>query len=295
MLGTGYEPIILIICHVGCIIPIFLWQQSVMFISSQMNPPKTFKIQMYLAYMAEGEIKPDKGRRTFLKAMMILSAGIAAAGVLKGAVTDIITPSFGISSFPTLILVDASGKPITPSSIPVNTPTTWLFDYPLQDEPNFLLNLGDSSGNPVSVSPYDVLIPATGETYSFKGGVGPNNSIVAYSAICQHLGCIPPEIHYYPPGQAVPGTPFSGSGNPGFIHCSCHGSTYDPLKGAEVITGPTSRPLPNTALSYDPSTGKISAVKVVGPTIYGKPSNLSGGTPFPSNATSTVVTNTGVP
>ncbi|MGC8505409.1 MAG: Rieske 2Fe-2S domain-containing protein [Thermoplasmata archaeon] len=245
--------------------------------------------------MDDKEEELNKGRRTFLKAMIVLSAGAAVAGVLKGAVTNIITPLVGISAFPTMELVGADGKPLLYSDIPVNTPTTWLFYYPLTNDPNFLLNLGDASGNPVNVPPYEVPIPATGSTYKFNGGVGPKGSVVAYSAICQHLGCIPPEIHYYPPTQTVPGTSFSGSSNPGYIHCSCHGSTYDPLKGAAVITGPTSRPLPNVMLKYNSSKGTFSAYSMVGPTIYGKISDLSGGTPYASSATTVTVTNTGIP
>jgi len=52
-----------------------------------------------------------------------------------------------------------------------------------------------------------VLVLATGSTYDFPGGVGPYKSIVAYSAICQHLGCQPPEIHFYPPEYMKVGMP----------------------------------------------------------------------------------------
>ncbi len=237
----------------------------------------------------------DQGRRTFLKTMIVVAAGAALAGVLKGVVSEIISPQVGLSSFPTLQLVNSNGTPIKYSDIPVNTPTTWLFYYPLSNDPNFLLKLGDKNGNPISVSPASVTIPADGSTFAFPGGVGPegSQSIVAYSAICQHLGCVPPEIHYYPPGQAIPGTPYGAAqNNYGIIHCSCHGSTYDPKSGCAVLTGPTSRPLPNTILRYN-QDGTISAVGMIGPTIYGKASDLTGGTPFPAGQVTTVVTNTG--
>ncbi len=236
----------------------------------------------------------DAGRRIFLKTMIVVAAGAALAGVLKGAIGEIIAPQVGLSSFPTLKIVDSSGSPILFNDIPVNTPTTWLFYYPLSNDPNFLIKLGNSSGSPISVGPAKVTIPADGSTYVFPGGTGPEGSqaIVSYSAICQHLGCVPPEIHFYPPGQAIPGTPYGASDNVyGIIHCSCHGSTYDPKNGAAVLTGPTSRPLPNTVLKYNPD-GTISALSMVGPTIYGKASNLTGGNPFPKGQTTTTVTNT---
>lgn len=237
------------------------------------------------------EDKVDWGRRNFLKAMAVISAGVATAGILQGVVRDVITPQVGLASFPTLQLVDTNGNPLKYSDIPVNSPHVWLYYYPLSDDPNFLLSLGDSNNNPVSIPASEVTIPATGQKFSFSGGVGPTGkeSVVSYSAICQHLGCVPPIIRFYPAGQNVPGTSYSGSSNPGYIHCSCHGSTYDPYKGAAVVTGPTTHPLPTVNMKYN-SDGTFSAFNMAGPTIYGRTGDLSGGTPFPSNQKSTTVT-----
>ena len=229
--------------------------------------------------MPEDEVK-DKSRRTFLKAMIVLSAGAAVASVLKGGITNLIAPSVGLSSFPSLLIVDASGKPLIADNIPTSTDTPFLFDYPLQDDPNFLLNLNKPISAPT------VSIPATGTSYTAPAGVGPNSNIVAFSAICQHLGCKPPEIHYYTPGSAVLGTSFNGSTNPGYIHCSCHGSTYDPSKGAAVITGPTIHPLPPVELVYN-NDKTLTAVGMTkgSPTIYGRVSDLSGGNPLSGTTT----------
>jgi len=229
--------------------------------------------------MPEDEIQ-DKSRRTFLKAMIVLSAGAAVAGVLKEGLSNLVTPSVGLTSFPSLLIVDTSGKPIIADNIPVSTSVPFLFDYPLSNDPNFLLNLGKS------IPHTKVSIPATGGTYYSPAGVGPNSSIVAFSAICQHLGCTPPEIHFYPPGTSVIGTPYTGSTNPGYIHCSCHGSTYDPNAGAGVITGPTLHPLPPVVLSYN-SDKTLTAVGMTpgSPTIYGRVSDLTGGNPLSGSTT----------
>ncbi len=237
------------------------------------------------------EDKVDWGRRNFLKAMAVISAGVATAGVLQGVVRNVISPQVGLASFPTMQLLGTDGKPIKYSDIPVNSTKIWLYDYPLTDDPNFLLSLGKPDNTPMSISSTEVTIPATGATFKSPGGVGPTGqeSVVSYSAICQHLGCVPPIIRFYPPGNSVPGTPFSGSSNPGYIHCSCHGSTYDPFKGAGVITGPTTHPLPSVYLKYN-SDGTFSAYNMIGPTIYGRVSDLSGGTPFPSNQKTTGIT-----
>ncbi len=238
----------------------------------------------------------DQGKRNFLKAMAVMSIAAAAGGAVKGVVSNVITPSEGLTGFPTMTLVDSSGSAIKASQWPVNSSNIYLFYYPLTSDPNFFLNLGDSKNNPVQVPATDVTIPANGTKYKFPGGVGPSKSIVASSAICQHLGCVPPIIHYYQPGTAIPG--HSGllqsyKPNSGLIHCNCHGSTYDPFKGFSVVTGPTARPLPTAVLSYNESDDTLSVNSMIGPTIYGKTSDLSGGTPFSPGTTETQVENTG--
>jgi Rieske Fe-S protein len=224
----------------------------------------------------------DSGKRNFLKAMVVISAGAAMAGVVKGVVQNILPPAVGLTAFPELTLY-FNGRPLMYSDIPPQETgnNIVLFDYPLSSEPNFLINMSDDNKNPAQVDPVSVFIPATGGTYNSPGGVGPYNSVVAFSAICQHLGCVPPIIHYYPAGSPA---------FPNYIHCDCHGSTYDPSKGAKVITGPTTHPLPATVLRYDPVSGNFTVVGLTGPTIYGKITDLTGGTPFPSGQTYTDVT-----
>ncbi|MDQ4044264.1 MAG: Rieske (2Fe-2S) protein, partial [Chloroflexota bacterium] len=54
------------------------------------------------------------------------------------------------------------------------------------------------------------------------------STIVAYSAICTHLGCtVQPNLS-----------------EDGYIVCLCHGSVFDPSDNAEVVSGPADRPLP---------------------------------------------------
>lgn len=236
----------------------------------------------------------DPSKRNFLKAMSVVAIAAAVGGVGRGVVQDIIPKSVGITGFPTLSLVDLSGKPMTTSQIKVNDPSVVLFEYPLQGEPNFLLRMGDSSNNDVPVKSVNVSIPASGKTFKSPGGVGPYSSVVAASAICEHLGCVPPMIHYYSPGTSIPGTSYSGSSNRGFVHCNCHGSTYDPQSGFSILTGPTQKPLPNIVLNYDSTTDSYKAVSMVGPTIYGQTDDLKGSSPL-SSSTQTTVSNSGVP
>ncbi|MCL4334889.1 MAG: Rieske 2Fe-2S domain-containing protein [Candidatus Thermoplasmatota archaeon] len=242
-----------------------------------------------MADQGNNEKDVDWSKRNFLKAMIIIAAGAATVGVVQGAVRDIITPQVGITAFPSLTIVGTDGKPLKYSDIPVNSANIWVYYYPVTDDPNFLINVANSKGVPQEVPPQDVYIPATGGTYHYPGGVGPNNSIVSYSAICQHLGCKPPIIHPYPAGQSIPGVVFSLEEHPnGVIHCGCHGSTYDPWKGAAVVTGPTTHPLPPVWLKYN-SDGTFTAYNMNGPTIYGRVDDFVG-TPFPTGTTTTPIT-----
>ncbi len=223
-----------------------------------------------------GDEPADKDRRNFFKFLGVAAIAAGGIGALRGVLENVSPPiTAAFSAFPTLLLYSQSGKPISTNDLIVNNSTIVLFDYPLQNEPNFLLRLGDSNNNDVAIEPTTVTIPATGKTFQSPGGVGPHNSVVASSAICQHLGCIPPIIHFYPP---------SSSSYPGKVHCNCHGSTYDPYKGFAVVTGPTTHPLPNTVLTYDSAKDQYSVSSLVGPTIYGHSSDLSGGNPLASSS-----------
>ncbi|MEM0155869.1 MAG: Rieske 2Fe-2S domain-containing protein [Thermoplasmataceae archaeon] len=239
----------------------------------------------------ENDSPADTSRRGFLKLMMALGIGAVTVGVARGAIQNIIPKSVGISSYPTLTLYNgSSGNPLHFTDLVVNNPAAVIFDYPLQNEPNFILRLGDVSGTDVAINPYTVQIPATGSSYKSPGGVGPYKSVVASSAICQHLGCTPPSIHFYKPGTTIPNHPgHSGSNNTGFVNCSCHGSTYDPYHGFSVVTGPTRSPLPSVILAYDSTSDTFTVSSLVGPTIFGHTNNLTGGTPI-SSSTETDVT-----
>jgi cytochrome b6-f complex iron-sulfur subunit len=72
----------------------------------------------------------------------------------------------------------------------------------------------------------------TGSVLMFKFGTAPamlihhqDNTWVALSAVCTHLGCT---VQYEPQANR--------------IHCACHGGVYDPRTGANV-SGPPPKPL----------------------------------------------------
>jgi rieske iron-sulfur protein len=61
------------------------------------------------------------------------------------------------------------------------------------------------------------------------------NGVVAYTAICTHTGC---EVDDW-------------LGDLQMLHCSCHGSKFDPRNGAKVVDGVAPRPLPALPLMLD--------------------------------------------
>jgi Rieske Fe-S protein len=200
----------------------------------------------------------DETKRNVLKLLAVAGlVGAGAGGLVGGTLQFVQPPVVGISSYPVTQLVDVDGSPLTVDKVEaeynVGTALLYLFNYPLRNEPNFLLNLSPVNGQAPSAS--------NPGAWDVPGGVGTNRSIVAYSAICQHLGCPAPAIAYYPPGtcsQTWP-SPTNPTGQ-FYIHCSCHGSTYDVTSAANNLTGPAVLPLPQIILSADPTTGNLSAI-----------------------------------
>jgi Rieske Fe-S protein len=212
----------------------------------------------------------DETRRNILKLAGVGALVLAGGGLGAAAIQYVQPPAVGLTSYPKVQLIDANGKPLTVTSAEleynVTTSDLFIFNYPLRNEPNFFLNLAPASGAPSPTNP---------GKYNAPGGVGTNQSIVAYSAICQHLGCPAPAIAYYPPGTCPKVFGSSQNPLPFYIHCSCHGSTYDVTSSAANLTGPAVLPLPQVVLETD-SSGNIYATGLNGPPVNGHLNSLQG-------------------
>jgi Rieske Fe-S protein len=218
----------------------------------------------------------DEAKRNILKIMAIGGlAAVAGGGAVAGALQYAQPPLSGLATYPTVQLFYSDGTPVTLDNIDSHiSPTSvelTLFNYPLTNEPNFLLNLPAAAPN----------------------GLGPNKTVVSYSAICQHLGCVPPFISYYPAGHCG-----NFNGGQAIIHCICHGSTYDPFVsqtdeggGAAILTGPTVLPIPQTLLKTD-ANGNLYAYGSIGPPVKGHFTTLTGGTGVGGQVSSSNVTPT---
>jgi arsenite oxidase small subunit len=188
----------------------------------------------------EASAKPERGKRNFFKIILAIG-GLATLGSIASALRILAfvpPPSQGSTNqplaWPRVKLVNVfslkSGKPLQ-------------FNYPLTDTPNVLLKVGQRAEN----------------------GVGPDSDIVAFSVVCQHLGCIYAAV---PSGASPPCAPSHTSAT-AEGYCCCHGGVYDLVQGARVIGGPPPRPVPPVILEYDETTGDIYAVGMGPPTIFG--------------------------
>lgn len=110
--------------------------------------------------------------------------------------------------------------------------TTVDFGYPDASSPSLLLRLDGSA----------------------EGGIGPNQSIVAFSLLCTHKGC-----------------PLNFKSERNMLICPCHWSSFDPAKAGRLVIGQASDPLPQITLRV--ADGIVQAVGISG-LIYGRHTNI---------------------
>lgn len=190
------------------------------------EPPKK------LAFRDQPE---DESKRTFLK-IAVVASGLLAAGAAGSVARSLISPSPVAASPTTFPRVKVANLADLVAGVPV------IFDYPLDTEPNALIKLGQKATN----------------------GIGPDGDVVAFSLICQHLGCI---WGFVATGGSPPcDTAYKAPEPVGY--CCCHGSVFDLTNAARVIGGPSPRPQPQVQLELDAS-GAIFAVGMGTPTIFG--------------------------
>jgi arsenite oxidase small subunit len=155
----------------------------------------------------------------------LIAGGVAAAGTAAGVIIAV-SGDDEEGELPRQTIAKLSDlRPREPVS----------FEYPLDGQSSVLVDLGAE-------------VP---------GGVGDSNSIVAYSTLCQHMGC---PVQFVPEG--------------GYMLCPCHQSKYDPAREGNVIQGVAQTPLPRIELEIDGDD--VVAVGVDG-LIYGYRENLAPG------------------
>jgi ubiquinol-cytochrome c reductase iron-sulfur subunit len=145
-------------------------------------------------------------------------------------------------------------RPLTPADLTVAGSMITVIPEGYQDDQDALAKAGVIL---ISFEPGQLNVPTNvvgGVTVSTQNWTI-NNTIVAYSKICTHVGC--PVALYEQTTH--------------HILCPCHQSTFDASHGASVIFGPAPRPLPQLPLMVD-SNGFIAAAsdftQPVGPSFW---------------------------
>ena len=155
-------------------------------------------------------------------------------------------------------LTDERRQPIRAASLTVGQ--NYIFHYPFEGTPCFLLNLGKPTGRDVN------LRTESGASYQWPGGVGPQRAIVAYSAICTHRMTYPTRQISFISYRAQ--SRVSSAAHANAIHCCSEHSEYDPAAGARVLKGPAPQPLAAILIEHEPSTDGLYAVGTLGGDIY---------------------------
>lgn len=236
-------------------------------------------------------------RRDFIK-LLGFTGTIVALGGLTPPLIKLVSPRFpkpASTEYPRSKLVWEDGSPVKASELEINN--AYVFEYPMKGIFSILINVGDENGNPIRIPPLQVPLlmqslqeePETptqesiqdlttagrGGFYEIPGGVGPFQSIIAYNGVCQHFACQYPQLTYIPPGEKPPQElPEATRGS--VLFCKCHGSVYDPYRGAAVLRGPAQRPLPTIILEWSQDTDELYAAGLAGNTIAGKFCNTCG-------------------
>ncbi len=180
--------------------------------------------------MDEREVRlKGSRRRLFLKAaigtgigMSLVSAFYVGAS-LRPKVE--VTPEKEPLKPGDILVFEGEGQPITPGDLKPGSPM--VLAYPM-DPKTKVVKKGEAK-NTVLVARYppEELAPEVAR-HAVEG-------LVAYSAVCTHLGCIVSQW-IADRGEAL---------------CPCHGGTFDLREGAKVVAGPPPRPIPQLPLKVE--------------------------------------------
>jgi Rieske Fe-S protein len=184
-------------------------------------------------------------RRDFIKA--------CAAGCALGAPEALLAQNVKPRFYSRVQLLGEGGRPLRTAELAVGR--NYIFHYPFEGTPCFLLNLGAPTGRDVALKTQG------GAGYVWPGGVGPKRSVVGFSAICTHQMTYPtPQISFisYREKSSVP------SSRSNVIHCCSEHSQYDPASGARVVAGPAPQPLAAVLLEHDAKSDGLAAVGMLG-------------------------------
>lgn len=163
-------------------------------------------------------------------------------------------------------LVDKLKRPVKLADLKVGE--NYLFHYPYISTPCFLLNLGKPVVGGLTLQTED------GRKYQWQGGVGPQRSLVAFSAICAHKMTHPARsvsfINYRHKTVNFKDKAKEPARRAEVIYCCSEFSVYDAAQGARVLGGPAPQPLAAVLLDYDNADGTLYATGTYGGDMFEK-------------------------
>jgi Rieske Fe-S protein len=193
--------------------------------------------------------EPKISRRSFVK---LCASTIAMVGANPSLLAQ---PHSEFHRYQRARLVDTEGRPVTPTDLKVGE--NYLFHYPYIVTPCFLLNLGRPAEQ------HTLLKTEDGKPYRWQGGVGPEHSVVAFSAICAHKMSHPARavsfINYRHHAVRFRNKDEAITQRSQVIYCCSEKSVYDPMQGGRVLGGPAPQPLAAILLEYDERDGSLYA------------------------------------
>ncbi|MFM9880603.1 MAG: (2Fe-2S)-binding protein [Burkholderiaceae bacterium] len=193
-------------------------------------------------------------RRDFVQTCVKSTACLGAGGL--AGLQPVLAADAKPKAYARVLLTNEFGEPLKASSLAPQT--NYVFNYPFEATPVFLLDLGQS----VAAT---ALSTRTKDSYQWPGGVGAKKSVVAFSAICAH--------HLVYPTKDVSFISFRKTKSTkgvqdNLIHCCADHSQYDPAKGAQVLSGPASQPLCAVLLTHDAKKDTLTAYATLGGELF---------------------------
>ncbi len=199
----------------------------------------------------------NKNRRAFVKTCVGTAALVAAN-------PGLVAQNQPVKHYVRSLLVDQNDHPVSASGLIPDQ--AYIFHYPFVTTPCFLIDIGRA------VDPMERLDTQHEGSYSWKGGVGSNRSLVAFSAICAHKLSYPTKtlsfLNYRPEKIQFVGSNLKPEQQKQLIYCCSERSAYDATRGATVLGGPARQPLAAIELEYDSTADRIYAVGTRGGELY---------------------------
>ena len=226
---TQLEGILLTLCLGGLGVGIVIWAQRLM--SAEVKIEARHPIggdSRRIAQLGDTLTEEEGFTRRTLRIR-------ALGGALAGLGAAIAVPIFSLGPAPGRALYEtawrgggkrlaqAGGQPIGPDDLPIGSVLTV---YPDGDE---------SDPNAATL-----LIRVEPELLELEGAAAESapEGFIAYSKICTHAGC---PVGLYRAAQHT-------------LICPCHQSEFDVLRGAQPISGPAARPLPQLPIRLEGGT-----------------------------------------